>query len=176
MESVGRSSRSPSAIYQVQGCLVPNETLSQKCVKQEWWYWALWDTPIIPVFGRQRQEDQESKASLGYKRPYLKSTARKMINIEGIEDPFNWKLFYRILWVFSWWLRKQRNSLNWQIPWDKNIFTNVKPGTEGTPPQRSHFVQKRASPNPSTGRQRQENPASQSVSSRFTEKPCLKKK
>jgi len=80
-----RSSRSPSAICQVQGCLVPNETLSQKMNQIV----ILWYTPIIPVFESQRLEDQEFKASLGCKRDPIKNTAREAINIEGIEDPVN---------------------------------------------------------------------------------------
>jgi hypothetical protein len=39
--------------------------------------WAWWCTPVIPAFGRQRQEDGEFKTSLGYiARPCLKTKTK----------------------------------------------------------------------------------------------------
>lgn len=31
--------------------------------------WQCWHTPILPALAKQRQKDQEFKASLGYMRP-----------------------------------------------------------------------------------------------------------
>lgn len=39
-------------------------------LKRGWQEW--WRTLAIPALGRRRQNGQELKASLGYKRPYLK--------------------------------------------------------------------------------------------------------
>ena len=54
-----------NSIYNQVRCV--DTGLNKTAVKKSQWYLAMWHTPVIPVFGRWKQEDQEFKVILSYR-------------------------------------------------------------------------------------------------------------